>query len=119
MVIWMKFGANPALFGMIGLMLVAWGVVYNMATAYSERRGWTEGLLSLYVAGGVIGTLVGVAFIDLGSALLVGGAFVCTGLPMIIGSIYRYVTRREAAQRAARREAYAESERVAKRGEVG
>lgn len=119
MVIWQKFGANPALFGMIALMLVAWGVVYNMATAYSEKRGWTEGLLSLYVAGGVIGTLVGVAFIDLGAALLVGGAFICTGIPMIVGSIYRYVTRREAAQRAAREEAYDETEGVAKRGPMG
>jgi len=119
MVIWQKFGANPALFGLIATLLVVWGVFFNEVTAYSERKRWTEGYLSLYVALGVAGTLVGVAFLDLGAALLAAAGFVCTGLPMIVGSVLRHMRRREAEQRAAREEAYDETEGVAKRGPMG
>lgn len=119
MMIWLKFGANPALFWLIATLLVVWGVFFNAVTAYSERKRWTEGYLSLYVMAGVAGTLVGVAFIDLGAALLCAAGFICTGTPMIVGSVWRHMRRREDEQRAARREAYAiETERVAKQGQV-
>lgn len=95
-------GGNWALIGLVAILLVAFGFAYNGLVDYLERRKYHEGFLSLIVAAGVVVTLVGVALVDWRSALLALGAFVCSGTPMMVGSIKRYVLRREAEQRALR-----------------
>jgi MFS family permease len=97
-------GANWALIGLVAVGLAGFGFAYNRLVDYWERRKYHEGFLSLIVAIGVGATLAGVAIIDWRAALLTLGAFVCSGTPMILGSIGRYVRRREAEQRALRGE---------------
>lgn len=79
--------------------LVLFGLGYNTLIAEAERRGWLEGFTSLTVALGTLATLAGAAAISLPAALIVLVCFMASGLPMIGGSILRYVRRREQAQR--------------------
>jgi len=90
------FGAISAVF----LGLVLFGIGYNALVAWLERRGYTEGYLAFVVALGVIITLAGVAVFSIHAALLTFGAFIASGLPMIVGSILRYLRKREEAKRA-------------------
>lgn len=83
---------------LLGLLL--FGIGYNAFVSWAERRGYTEGFLSLIVAFGVFVTLCGVAILSIHAALLTLGAFAATGTPMIIGSILRYLKARETAKRA-------------------
>ncbi|GAP10587.1 hypothetical protein BECAL_01760 [Bellilinea caldifistulae] len=83
---------------LLGLLL--FGIGYNSLVAWLERRGYTEGFLSLIVAFGVAMTLAGVAILSIHAALLTLLAFVATGTPMIVGSIVRYLRRRDEAKRA-------------------
>jgi hypothetical protein len=85
--IWGVFGA-----------LVLFGLGYNALVAWLERKHYTEGFLSLVVALGVLVTLAGVAILSIEAALLTLGAFIATGVPMIVGSIVRYIQRRETAK---------------------
>lgn len=87
--LWVLFGA--ALFG----------VIYNQGISWLRRNGYDEGYTALLVAGGVIITLALAAFlIGAEAAILVLLVFVCSGVPMIVGSIGRYVVarRRELGQ---------------------
>jgi len=83
---------------LLGLLL--FGIGYNSLVAWLERRGYAEGFLSLIVAFGVAMTLAGVSILSIPAALLTLLAFIATGTPMIIGSIVRYIHRREATKRA-------------------
>lgn len=80
--------------------LLLFGIGYNTLVAWLERKGYTEGYLSLIVALGVFVTLCGVAVLSIQAALLSLGAFFTTGTPMILGSIVRYLRRRDEAKRA-------------------
>ena len=80
--------------------LVIFGILYNNLVMWLENHNYAEGFLSLIVAGGVLGTLVGVAILSIEAALITLGAFVATGTPMIVGSISRYIKAREALKRA-------------------
>jgi len=80
--------------------LVLFGVGYNALVAWLERRGYAEGYMSLIVAFGVAMTLAGVALVSWQTALLTLGAFVASGTPMIVGSITRYLKKREEAKKA-------------------
>jgi len=91
-------GAHWALFG----LMMAFGIGYNALIAWLEWRGWLEGFVSLAVAGGVGVTLLLVGFIEARAALLVLVSFGFTGIPMIIGSIVRYMERREKEQERTR-----------------
>ncbi len=85
----------------VAIGLIGFGVLYNQLTAWigEKQRGFT----SLLVAGGVGGTiLIIIPLIGLNAAGIVLGAFVCTGLPMIIGSIARYINERQKEIRAIR-----------------
>ena len=95
-------GWNWALIGLVGVLLVLFGAAYNRLVDWMERRNYHEGFLSLIVAAGVGITLLFVAVVDWRAALLTLAAFVCSGTPMIVGSILRYVRRREAEQLAMR-----------------
>jgi hypothetical protein len=75
--------------------LLAWGVLYNAMVAEFEKRGLSEGFVSLLVAWGCAITLMGVAVISQTAALICLAAFACSGTPMMIGSIWRYARRRE------------------------
>lgn len=95
----MTFGnASGAVWVFISLAL--FGVGYNAFVSWAERRGYTEGYLSLVVALGVAVTLAGVAVLSIEAALLSLGAFAASGTPMIIGSIWRHLKRREEAKKA-------------------
>lgn len=80
--------------------LVVFGIGYNAFVAWAERKGYTEGYLSLVVALGVAVTLAGIAVLNIEAALLALGAFAASGTPMIIGSIWRYLRRRAEAHKA-------------------
>lgn len=68
------------------------GLTFNVFTALSERRGWIEGLISLYVAIGVAMTvlLMGMV-IGWENVLILAIAFMCSGTPMIVGSVSRHI----------------------------
>jgi hypothetical protein len=75
--------------------LVAFGVGYNWLVGWLEQHDYQHGFVSLLVVAGVLVTLAGAALIvGLPAALWVAACFVCSGTPMIIGSIVRYVRRR-------------------------
>jgi divalent metal cation (Fe/Co/Zn/Cd) transporter len=86
------------------LGLALFGIAYNALVAWMERHHYTEGFLSLIVALGVMGTLIGLAFLNAKAALLALLAFGATGIPMIVGSIVRYIQARDAAKQALRDE---------------
>jgi hypothetical protein len=99
-------GTNWALFGGMFGALVGFGVLYNHLMAWLERTGRLEGFVSLFVAGGVIITLaMAWPLIGLQNALIVLALFVPAGLPMMVGSMWRYIEARRSHQdesRAAR-----------------
>jgi len=82
------------------LALILFGIGYNSFVTYLERRGYTEGYTSLLVAAGVFVTLCGVAILSIPAALLTLAAFIASGTPMIVGSIVRYLQKREKMKRA-------------------
>jgi len=98
------------------IALLLFGVYFNQFVAWLERKRYTEGFLSLIVATGVGGTLIGLAILSIEAAALALACFAASGTPMIVGSIVRYVRAREAAQKRMRYEAIAhgdDSERLA------
>jgi hypothetical protein len=86
----------------VGLGLFTFGCFYAWLTNVAETRGWTEGLLSLWVAGGSAVTIFGVWLVDPQAASLTLTCFVCSGLPMVIWSLGSYVRAREQGQSAIR-----------------
>ena len=80
---------------------LSFGVAFNWFMAVSERRGWSEGYLSLYAAVGVAVTLaVILPVLGWRNAALVAGAFTASGLPMAVGSIIRTIEARRREERA-------------------
>jgi len=96
----MNIGSNSGVILGVFLLLFAFGVAYNALVAWLERKGYTEGYLSLITAFGVFVTLAGVATLSVQAALLALGAFAASGTPMIIGSIVRYLRKREEMKRS-------------------
>jgi hypothetical protein len=78
--------------------LLLFGVLYNWLVSWMEDRGYDEGYTALLVVIGSGVTLAVVALIDWRAALLAGGAFACSGLPMVIGGWWRHVRARRHAQ---------------------
>lgn len=84
--------------------LVVFGVCYNALVAKAEQT--ETGYTAFLVVGGVLVTVAATApLIGWQAAALVGLAFVASGLPMVIGSMARYVRRTQAEQQALRSEA--------------
>lgn len=94
------FGLYLAVF--LGLLL--FGIGYNAFVSWAERKGYTEGYMSLIVAFGVAMTLFGVAILSIQAALVTLLGFIASGLPMTIGSIWRYIQAREQSKLAIKRE---------------
>jgi hypothetical protein len=90
-------------FGLVLVGLVLFGFAYNALTSHLERTGKARGFVSLLVAGGTAVT-IGAAglLIGFGPALIVLACFVASGLPMMIGSMKRYVEERAKDEQAAR-----------------
>jgi hypothetical protein len=75
------------------IALFCFGWAYNgLINSLGNRK---EGYVSLLVAGGVLVTLGGAALIDWRASALVLVCFVASGLPMIIGDIWRSTKNRE------------------------
>lgn len=91
----LDFGVILAVF--LGMLL--FGIGYNAFVAWLERRGYTEGYMSLIVAFGVAMTLMGTAILSIQAALLTLCGFIATGSPMIVGSIVRYIQVRDRVKR--------------------
>jgi hypothetical protein len=98
-------GENWAEIGLILAVLFICGLGYNALVAHAERRSWTRGYLALFVAGGVLITLAGVAVWNWRAAVITLCAFCASGAPMLIGSVYRNMIEREAELEAMRRDA--------------
>jgi divalent metal cation (Fe/Co/Zn/Cd) transporter len=93
-------GSQSGMIWAVIFFLVAVGTIYNLFIAWVEKRGYLDGFTSLAVAGGVVFTLIGIAVIDWKAALLCLVCFVASGTPMIIGSLARYVSKREQTRKA-------------------
>jgi hypothetical protein len=78
--------------------LLLFGIAFNWFVQLAEHHGWTEGYLSLYVAAGSAITIGGIWALDSGAGKLTLLCFFLAGLPMMIGSIARYVHKRELTQ---------------------
>lgn len=87
--------------------LVGFGIIYNAWVASLEQRGHHTGYISFLVAGGCAAAIVafGLMVWSLELTLLLGLSFIACGLPMIIGSVRRYVQARAAEEAVARSEA--------------
>lgn len=84
--------------------LVAFGVLYNWLVAKAEQT--ETGYTAFLVVGGVLVTVVAtVPLIGWQAAMVVGLAFVASGLPMVIGSMARYVRRTQTEHETLRAEA--------------
>jgi len=79
-------------------LLALFGIAYNWMVGHLGRR--LEGFTSLAVALGVLGTLALVAIISWKAALISLVGFLASGAPMVIGSVSRYINRREEARKA-------------------
>jgi hypothetical protein len=88
-------GMNPAVIAAIYLALLLFGIGFNWFTAWVERKGYMKGYTSLFVVVGVAVTVAATAMISLAFALVTAGAFIASGTPMIVGSIWRHVQERE------------------------
>jgi membrane protein DedA with SNARE-associated domain len=82
------------------LTLFVFGIVYNWVVGWLERKGYDRGYTALLVVLGVGVTVALSGFlIGMQATLLVTACFVASGLPMIVGSIVRYVDTRSGGER--------------------
>ena len=92
-------GTNTALIGAIALAGICFGVAYNYLINWMHRRGYNEGYVWLQVVIGVAVTLLlAIPLIGLQDVLLLLFLFACTGSPMSIGDIIRYLQARQSFQ---------------------
>ena len=88
------------------MALLLFGIGFNILTAWAERRGYTRGYLAMFVVAGVAVTVGLMAIVHLVFALLMAGAFICSGTPMIIGSMWRHMREDEQELERLRQEAH-------------
>lgn len=96
--------ADLGLFPAVLLGLALFGTLYNQLVSHLEKKGYSEGFVSLLVAAGSGVTLLGMAVLDWQAALLALVCFMASGSPMILGSILRYVQAREQSKQRLIRE---------------
>jgi ACR3 family arsenite efflux pump ArsB len=86
---------------MIFLGLFLFGIAYNAFVAWLERAALDRGYTAILVVVGTLVTLGGYALLaGWEQALTVLLCFVASGTPMIAGSIWRYVTRRQQEEKS-------------------
>lgn len=96
----------------IGLFL--FGCVYNLLVAWLVRKGYAEGYMGFIVAVGVGTTLLPFTFMTCVSIWWVLYGFAASGVPMILGDVWRYIKPR-AEEQAHERQA----DEMAERGSGG
>ena len=84
---------------LIYLILFVVGIGYNLLVAAWERKKYIEGYTALAVVLGVSVTLAPFWFFPAVPIWQIYLAFVCTGSPMIFGSILRHVHARRNEQK--------------------
>ncbi len=94
MMIWPDFGILLAAI----FLLVLFGIGYNLVVAEWERKKYLEGFTSLAVVAGVLITLLIEAGLNWQAAVLTLICFAASGLPMVIGSVWRYAKNRRKNQ---------------------
>lgn len=104
-----QFGVNLGTLAAVYLALLLFGIVFNWTTEWAEKKGYTQGYLSLFVMVGVGVTVLSTAIISPVFALITLGAFIASGTPMIVGSIWRHVRERERQLEQLRREAHGDA----------
>ncbi|NMC84319.1 MAG: hypothetical protein GYA58_03435 [Anaerolineaceae bacterium] len=87
------------------ISLVLFGTLYDALMGLAERKHYDEGFTSLFVVVGVLATLAGLSALSWPAAVLGLLCFAASGGPMVAGSIWRYVKRREEEQRSERQAA--------------
>lgn len=86
--------------GLVLAVLLLFGVFYDQAVAYMESKFYARGYMAFLVAVGVMATLGGAAvLIGVQAAVLTLACFAASGLPMVIGSVRRYIIERERERR--------------------
>lgn len=90
-----EFGVDWDTIRQLYLALVLFGIGYNTAVAWADKKGYLAGYMSLAVAIGVAITVGSMVFISPIFTLITIGAFFASGIPMILGSIYRHVRARD------------------------
>lgn len=78
--------------------LLLFGIAFNWFIGIAEQRGWTEGYLSFFVAGGSAVTIGGIWLLNHQAGAMALTCFVLSGLPMMIGSMARHMQKRERTQ---------------------
>jgi hypothetical protein len=105
-----SFAIDWRLIGSVLFGLFFAGVAYNFFVDKLDER--KVGYLAPLVVGGVILTLIGMAFVSWQSALLALACFVVTGTPMYIGEAVRNIRKREKALNIQRMIAECEAEKI-------
>lgn len=88
------FGAYTGIVALY-LLLVMFGIGYNLLIAWLEEKHYLNGYTSLAVVVGVLVTVGMTAVISWQFALITAGAFLASGTPMILGSTWRHIRERE------------------------
>ena len=84
--------------------LSVFGIIYNSFVTWLERQGHDRGYTALLVVAGVVVTLAAaVLLVGWWTVMVIGLLFVASGMPMILGSIARYVSERRRDEAMARR----------------
>lgn len=96
----MEFGINSGAIPAVIMGLLLFGIGYNAFVSYAEKEGYTEGYMSIVVAGGVLATLGGIAIVSWQAALLCLAGFAASGVPMIIGSMIRFAVQNKNSKQA-------------------
>lgn len=84
-------------FLIIAIILFLFGIAYNWLVGWLEKKGWENGITAgLVVIGVAVTVSVGVVPIfGLNMAVYLSAIFLVSGIPMICGAIWRYLTERD------------------------
>ena len=97
---------RPELVIAVYAALTVFGILYNALVGWLEREMSDHGYTAFLVVGGVIVTLAGATIlIGWQSAFLTGLCFAASGLPMIVGSMWRSLRRRTSERARIHRDA--------------
>lgn len=100
----MSEGEAIGLFAGIFGALLGFGILYNAAINVINRKQLDEGYVGFEVAIGVVVTLLATGpLIGWRNVAILTGAFAASGIPMIVGDVWRYWERKLRSQEAMRR----------------
>ena len=101
----MLLGYDVQLIGTVSGVLFLVAVGYNLLLSWLEREGYAEGYECILAAGAVLLTLCAVALVNVQACVLALWFFCFSGLPLALGSMWRYVRKRKRGQEQVRRDA--------------